>query len=145
MTVLNPPQIKGLNQEHPQAASIAQLFNTFGSTTQTSSSDTEVQKIAALMREYIEENKLNDFLVVPVSNQQLGNYGAVAFCNKRVTESGSRIFCHIAMVEKSKQTEQQSAIVNYGATPVRVFIICLADAYTPAYVQKVTAALQRHF
>ena len=78
MTVLNPTD-QGLNQEHPQAASIAQLFNTFGSTTQTSSSDTEVQKIAALMREYIEENKLNDFLVVPVSNQQTGNYGAVAF------------------------------------------------------------------
>ena len=143
MTVLNPTD-QGLNQEHPQAASIAQLFNTFGSTTQTSSSDTEVQKIAALMREYIEENKLNDFLVVPVSNQQTGNYGAVAFCNKRVTESGSRIFCHIAMVEKSKQTEQQSAIVNYGATPVEVFV-SVADAYTPAYVQKVTAALQRHF
>ena len=56
MTVLNPTD-QGLNQEHPQAASIAQLFNTFGSTTQTSSSDSEVQKIAALMREYIEENK----------------------------------------------------------------------------------------
>ena len=39
MTVLNPTD-QGLNQEHPQAASIAQLFNTFGSTTQTSSSDT---------------------------------------------------------------------------------------------------------
>lgn len=143
MTVLNP-EGQTIPNEHPQAQSIAQLFNTFGSTTQTSTSDSEVQKIAALMREYVEENKLADFSVVPISNQQTGNYGAVAFCNKRIVDGKPRHFCHIAMVEKSKQTEQQAAVLNYGAHAVEVFV-SVADAYTSAYVGKVTAALQRHF
>lgn len=144
MTVLNPEGQAPNAAEHPQASSIASLFNMFGSTTQTSSSDSEVQKIAALMREYIEENKLADYTAVPISNQQTGNYGAVALCVKRITDGGVRYFCHIAMVEKSKQTEQQAAVVNYGAMPVEVFV-SVADAYTAAYVGKVTAALQRHF
>lgn len=143
MTVLNP-EGQTIPNEHPQAQSIAQLFNTFGSTTQTSTSDSEVQKIAALMREYVEENKLADFSVVPISNQQTGNYGAVAFCNKRIVDGKPRHFCHIAMIEKSKQTEQQAAVLNYGAHAVEVFV-SVADAYTSAYVGKVTAALQRHF
>ncbi len=143
MTVLNP-EGQTIQNEHPQAQSIAQLFNTFGSTTQTSTSDSEVQKIAALMREYVEENKLADFSVVPISNQQTGNYGAVAFCNKRIVDGKPRHFCHIAMIEKSKQTEQQAAVLNYGAQAVEVFV-SVADAYTSAYVGKVTAALQRHF
>lgn len=143
MTVLNP-EGQTIPNEHPQAQSIAQLFNTFGSTTQTSTSDSEVQKIAALMREYVEENKLADFSVVPISNQQTGNYGAVAFCNKRIVDGKPRHFCHIAMIEKSKQTEQQAAVLNYGAQAVEVFV-SVADAYTSAYVSKVTAALQRHF
>ncbi len=143
MTVLNP-EGQTIQNEHPQAQSIAQLFNTFGSTTQTSTSDSEVQKIAALMREYVEENKLADFSVVPISNQQTGNYGAVAFCNKRIVDGKPRHFCHIAMIEKSKQTEQQAAVLNYGAHAVEVFV-SVADAYTSAYVGKVTAALQRHF
>ncbi len=143
MTVLNP-EGQPIPNEHPQAQSIAQLFNTFGSTTQTSTSDSEVQKIAALMREYVEENKLADFSVVPISNQQTGNYGAVAFCNKRIVDGKPRHFCHIAMIEKSKQTEQQAAVLNYGAHAVEVFV-SVADAYTSAYVGKVTAALQRHF
>ena len=143
MTVLNP-EGQTIPNEHPQAQSIAQLFNTFGSTTQTSTSDSEVQKIAALMREYVEENKLADFSVVPISNQQTGNYGAVAFCNKRIVDGKPRHFCHIAMIEKSKQTEQQAAVLNYGAQAVEVFV-SVADAYTSAYVGKVTAALQRHF
>ena len=143
MTVLNP-EGQTIPNEHPQAQSIAQLFNTFGSTTQTSTSDSEVQKIATLMREYVEENKLADFSVVPISNQQTGNYGAVAFCNKRIVDGKPRHFCHIAMIEKSKQTEQQAAVLNYGAQAVEVFV-SVADAYTSAYVGKVTAALQRHF
>lgn len=145
MNVIHPEVDGSVNPDQPQATSIAELFNFFGSTTQTSSSDSEVQKVAQVFREYIEENKLENFVLVPISNQQTGNYGAVALCSKRVTEQGGvRYVCHIAMIEKSKQVEQQAAIINYGALPVEVFV-SVADAYTPGYVAKVTAALERHF
>lgn len=147
MSVLNPegqntnPNANG-GMEHPQAASIAQLFNQFGSSTATTSADAEVQKVATLFRDHIEENKLAAYQVIQVSTQQTGNYGAVVLVHKRVDEQGTRFFGHIAMVEKSKQTEQQNAIINYGATPVSVFV-STADAYTAQYVNKVTNALQR--